>query len=118
MAAHLRFDSKTGRVNARTPYGQHTVDLLQLNDEEMVGYRQSTLQIVRFYQVEIDSLEQQRKQIESSFRGSKISQSDYESALEEIAEELDLARQTLAKQTGELPLPPLQKRRQGLVLLP
>lgn len=118
MASHLRFDSKTGKVSARTFDGQHTIDLLQLNDEEVVSYRLSALQIVRLCQAEIDFLERQRKEVESSFHKSRISQSDYQVALDEIAEELDLARDTLAKQSGELALPPLRKRRAGLVLLP
>lgn len=118
MAAHLRFDAKTGRVEARTPYGQHTEQLLQLNDEAVVGYRLGALTTVRLFEKEVDQLEMLAKEIEKKLRRGEIDQMTHDAEMAEIGEEIELLRVTSARCSGQLPLPPLKAKRLGVQLLP
>ena len=118
MAAHLRFDGKTGRVEPRTPNGTHMEELLQLNDDATVQYRLGTLTTIRLFSAEIDNLERQLKGVDDLLRKDKISQSQHAAEILLINQELATARYTLQTHTGELPLPPLKKQRLGVSLLP
>ena len=117
MAAHIRFDGKTGRVETKTLHGKHMEELLQLNDDALVKYRLSTLRIVRSCSEDIDALEQQLKDIDGLLGNGKISQSQHDAEVLSINAELAEVRYTLQAQSGELPLPPLKKKRLGLALL-
>lgn len=117
MLAHLRFNSKTGQVESKTPHGKHTEELLQLNDEATVQYRLSTLRIVRLSSSEIEELEQQIQQIDGLLRNGNISKNQYDTEVSDINQEIAALRFTIQAQTGELPLPPIQKQRQGIPLL-
>lgn len=117
MAAHLRFNAKTGQVEARTPNGKHTEELLQLNDDAIVQYRLGTLKTVRLYTAEIQQLEYQLKTIAGLLKADTISQTQYDAEVQAINQELACLRYTLQTQTGELPLPPLRKIRLGVSLI-
>lgn len=117
MWAHLRFNSMTGKVEHKTSHGKHTEELLQLNDEATVQYRLSTLRIVHLFSSEIEKLEQQVREIDDLLRKHKISKNQYDTDMSEINQEITELRFTIHAQTGELPLPPLQKQRQGVPLL-
>lgn len=118
MAAHLRFDKKTGRVEPNTPHGIHTEELLQLNEAATVQYRIGTLTTVRLYSAEIEKLERQLKVIAGLLRSGNLSQNSYNVEALSISQELAMARSTMQAHTGELPLPPLKKQRMGVTLLP
>lgn len=117
MATHLRFDSKTGRIETRTPYGKHTEELLQLNDDATVKYRLNTLKIVQLCSAEIKNLEHQLEYLSRLLRDNKISQAQYNVEVQSIKLEQEELHGTMQAQTGELPLPPLRKQRQGITLL-
>lgn len=117
MAGHLRFDSKTGRVEPKTPHGKHTEELLQLNDEAVVQYRLNALKIVQVFSAEIAELELQLKALADMLRRGEISQAKYDLEAQAINQDLAELRHTVQAQTGELPLPPLRAQRQGIVLL-
>lgn len=93
-------------------------ELLQLNDDATVQYRLSTLTTVRLFSAEIDNLEQQLKEVDDLLRKGKISQTQHAAEILVINQDLATARYSLQSHTGELPLPPLRKQRQGLTLLP
>lgn len=118
MAAHLRFDKTTGRVETRTPDGIHTEELLQLNDEALVKYRQSTLSTVNLYLAEIKRLERQQKAIARKLRLGEISQQTHDAEVLAISQAIAGARDTVQMCTGERPLPPLRKQRLGVTVLP
>lgn len=117
MATHLRFNAKTGRVEARSLHGKHTEELLQLNDDTVVQYRLGTLTTVRLYVEEIDQQERQLKALAGKLRAGTISQTQYDAEEQHINQDLDCLCHTLKKQTGELPLPPLPKTRLGVSLI-
>jgi hypothetical protein len=117
MAAHLRFDSKTGRVEARTPNGKHTEELLQLNDEAKVQYRLNTLKIIDVLTVEIKQLERQLKVLFEKLRSGEITQNEYDIAEQSIHQELAILNHIIQTQTGQLSLTPLPKKRFGVSLI-
>jgi hypothetical protein len=117
MASHLRFDAKTGKVVARTPYGEHTEELLQLNDDAVVQYRLGTLTTVRLFAAEIDQLERQLKVLAGQLQVGTISQTQYDDEEQYISQDLAVLCRTLIAHTGELPLPTLQKKRLGVSLI-
>lgn len=117
MAAHLRFDGKTGKVEPKTPDGRHTEDILQLNDDATVQYRLGTLLTVRLYSSEIEQQERKMKAIAGLLRQDQISQTEYDAEILFVSQELALLRRTMQAHTGELPLPPLKKQRLGVSLV-
>ena len=117
MAAHLRFNAKTGMVEARTPYGEHTKELLQLNENTLVQYRLSTLRIVRCLSDEIDRLDLQVKALAGLLRADTISQAQYEEQEQDVNQDLDKLLHTLHALTGQQPLPPLRKKLLGITLI-
>ncbi len=117
MAAHLRFDAKTGKVVARTPYGEHTEELLQLNDNAVVQYRLGTLTTVRLFSAEIDQLERQLKALAGQLQAGTVSQTEYEVEEQHINQDLADLSHTLQAYTGQLRLPPLRKIRLGVSLI-
>lgn len=117
MAAHLRFNGTTGIVEARTPEGKHTEELLQLNDTATVQYRLVTLRTVRMYSAEIDEQEKLLNDVARLFRQGKISQDQFDEEMQLIRQELDDLRRTMQTYSGELPLPPLPRQRLGVSLV-
>ena len=117
MAANLRFDAKTGKVVARTPYGEHTEELLQLNDDAVVQYRLGTLTTVRLFVAEIDQQERLLKALAGQLRSGTISQTQYDAEEQNINQNLADLSHTLQAHTGELSLPPLRKKRLGVSLI-
>ena len=95
----------------------HTEELLQLNDYATVQYRLGTLTTVRLYSAEIEKMERQMKAIAGRLRDDKISQDRHDAELLSISQDLESLYRTLYTHTGELPLPPLQKKRLGYTLL-
>lgn len=117
MASHLRFNSASGAVEPRTPEGQYTEELLQLNDAATVHYRLSTLRTIRMYLSEIDEHEAEVRFVTRLFRDGRISKVDFDVEMTSISSELTELRSTMHSYTGELPIPSLPKQRLGVVLL-
>lgn len=117
MAAHLRFNSKTGVVEPRSPDGQHTEELLQLNDDALIQYRLGTLRTVRMYSTEIEEHERQLLLLARLLREGRIAQDQFDDETLSIQHELEELRSTMKSYTGELALPPLHKQRLGISLL-
>lgn len=117
MAAHLRFDAKTGKVEVRTPYGKHTEELLQLNDDALVQYRLGTLTTFRLLTAEIEQQELQLKAVAERLKADLITQAEYEAEKQAISEDLACLCHTLQAHKGDIPLPPLRKSRLGISLI-
>ena len=116
MASHLRFDGKTGRVDWRTPYGQHTLELLQLNDEASVKYRLATLKTVSLYTQEIESQELARKNLETLLRKGLVTKTQYDQEVASITQEVKVLRSIMSTFTGQLTIPPLRKQKGSVIL--
>lgn len=117
MATHLRFDGKTGLVEAKTPDGQYTEELLQLNEDATVQYRLSALTLVRVFSKETEKLQDQLKALARQLRAGQITQIEYESEERSINHDLADLLRTIQAHTGELPLRPLRRRLNGVDLL-
>lgn len=117
MAAHLRFNAKTGKVEARTLHGEHTEELLQLNDDARVQYRLGTLTTVRLFTAEIEQQELQLKAVAEQLKAGLIAQAEYETEEQAISQDLACLRHTLQAHKGELPFPPLRNIRLGISLI-
>lgn len=116
MAAHLRFNSKTGLVDPKTKDGQYTEELLQLNDEATVKYRLGALKTVQLYDAEIQAHERDLKMLARLLREGKIAQQQFDHEAPLIEQALKDMQHTLQSYTGELPLPPLPRQRLGVPL--
>lgn len=116
MASHIRFDAKSGRMEGRSPHGEHTIDLLQLNDDETVTYRRVAVRTIEALDREISEITRQRKSIEKLFRASRISAADYELELKEIDNDLGVLQSALDMHSGTLPLKSPAKKRLGVSL--
>lgn len=104
-------------IETRSPHGEHTEELLQLNDPASVQYRLGTLRTVRMYSDAIVLHEQQLKDVGRLFRAGKINQSQYDVEILAIQQELDDLRRIMQAYSGELPLPPLRRQRLGVSLV-
>ncbi len=117
MAAHLRFNGTTGLVESRTAEGEHTTELLQLNDAATVQWRVGTLRTVRMYATEIEEQGNLLKAAARLLREGKISQAQFADEEKAIHAELEELHRIMQSYTGDLPLPPLPKQRLGVQLL-
>ncbi len=117
MASHLRFNSSTGEIETRSPHGEHTEELLQLNDPELIQYRRSALTIVRLLKAEIVEAKEEFAVVENAYVAGKITLTQRDSVIAEIQAELDLLMHTLHAQTGELALRPLKKQKLGISII-
>lgn len=117
MAAHLRFNGTTGLVESRTAEGEHTTELLQLNDAATVQWRVGTLRTVRMYATEIEEQGNLLKAAARLLREGKISQAQFADEEKAIHAELEALHRIMQSYTGDLPLPPLPKQRLGVQLL-
>lgn len=118
MAAHLRFDVRSCRIEPRTPWGVHTERLLQLNANERIQFRKRHILTIKICE---DAIANRRRDILELARKVKSGTlSPHEFAAEvlvvnsEIAEMEDL-RDAL---TGAMKLPPLPKTRMRVVVHP
>jgi len=109
MMKHLRFDPTTGKVEALSNFGAHTETLLQLNDDARVKYRLGTLKTIELYQREISELEMQSKKLKIKLRNNEVTQAQFDSAIQDINADINLAKETLQSHDGTLPIPPIKK---------
>jgi hypothetical protein len=118
MSAHLSFNKDTGEITPKTPFGDYTEQLLQLNDSASVAYRIETLYAIKILGNTITALQSDLKTLANSLAKGNISNHDYDREVKEIRNELNLAEKALQRQNGEVPLAPLKKKRFGVALIP
>ena len=116
MASHLRFNKETGLVNARTVYGEFTIELLQLNEEATVQWRLGSLRTIQMYENEIKKHNEFLKNASRSLQCGKISQDQFNNETQPIYQELSELQRIMQSITGELSLPLLPQNRLGVNL--
>jgi hypothetical protein len=117
MAAHLRFDAKSGQVTSRTEHGLHTWDLLQLNDKNLIEYRLNTLATLDALRASVvreqEMVEVLRKQLDDY----AITKDVFDVEVDVIEGRITRFNAAIQSHNGEKPLPPLPRQRNGLTLL-
>lgn len=116
MARHLRFDSVTGKVEARSEFGRHTEMLLQLNDPEFVSYRRQTLLAIQSAENQFRALDAELRALEADAKSGRLSRSEFDGETAQIKEDQLVLRELIESLSGTKPLPPLPKQRNGLAL--
>lgn len=110
MSAHLRYDSKTGEIVAKSDFGRFTAKLLQLNDEASIRYRLVTAEIVANYEAMLAKNAVDLDKLKGLLRAGKISQNEYDLLDRKLSEQREKIILILNVQTGNLPLPDLRAR--------
>jgi uncharacterized protein (TIGR02646 family) len=114
MGDHLRFNAATARMEPRSHHGKHMVNLLQLNAEELVRYREQWLHLHALYEREVVENERQKSILRKRLRTQKIAQADYDYAVIEIDSELATCKRGLEMLNGTMPLSQLRQVRFGV----
>jgi uncharacterized protein (TIGR02646 family) len=114
MGDHLRFNAATARMEPRTQHGQHMVDLLQLNAEELVRYRESWVHLHSLYEREVAENERQKVVLGKQLKGRRMAQADYDEAVITIDSEIAKCKRGLEMLGGTVPLSPLREVRFGV----
>lgn len=117
MAMHLRFNEESGLVEAKSGDGEFTIDLLQLNDEEVVRYRQKLFRMVKLCVDEIAKCRSQLRGLEKRHKKGKVDQATYDQAKAILSQDIEDFTLDMHSFTGELPLPLLPTRRLGVNLV-
>lgn len=107
MAAHLRFNGETGRVDARSPYGEWTAELLDLNNEAARQHRQFVLRQLKRLDAQKVALMNEAKSLQNDLRRNTISTADFAVQKAEIDADLQHCHLDAAMLTGDLPARPL-----------
>ncbi len=110
MAAHLRYDNKSGKIEAKTPFGRFTEHLLQLNDEGAVRYRVMTSNIVSTFEAQLTQIDKELTQLETFLRIGKVTQDEYQECRAQLNTERLQVVDVINAQTGKQPLPNLASR--------
>lgn len=118
MASHLRFNAELGTMEARTPWGEHTQKLLQLDDPATVAFRKSCLLNATLCEREIATLNKRLLALRKKLAKHQISQSDHDAAVAEFQADLAATTELLNAVTGATPLPALPRRRMGVPVHP
>lgn len=117
MASHVRFNARTGRVDARSPHGEHMEELLQLNDKAFVDFRLSIIAVVESLEQSIAEAERILEFLKKALRSGDMAKSKFDREAQIVEARISRFRTALQMQTGELPTPPLPRQRNGIKLL-
>lgn len=113
MASHLRYNSKTCEVEVHnsSSHGEWTIELLKLNDDDVVRYRQLTQVTIAALDFYIKAALAELATLKAELAGGEISQAEYDADATEIMSELEDCRRARASHCGETPLPKLKAQR-------
>ena len=118
MADHLRFDAKTGRIEHRSPWGEHMIELLQLNEAASVQMRKNTLLLARTCEDEIKHHEKELYALSRRLQRGEVPRGDYDLQANNIQGQLAELQSALDSLTGATALPPLRKTRMSISVHP
>ncbi|MDD0986583.1 hypothetical protein [Pseudomonas shahriarae] len=104
MSQHLKFDSATGKMVTRSKFGEHTEELLQLNDPTQVKYRKTILHTLAIAEKELSSLKSQKNELYELHQKNKIKTPIYENEVREIDRSIELIETFIQDNTGTTPL--------------
>ncbi|MDB0568084.1 hypothetical protein AB6Q13_19130 [Ralstonia solanacearum] len=113
MASHLRYNSKTCEVEVHnnSRHGEWTIELLKLNDDVVVRYRQLTQATIAALDFSIKAELAELATLKAELAGGEISQAEYDADATEIMSKLEDYRRARASYCGETPLPKLKTQR-------
>lgn len=118
MASHLRFSQKTGQVDAMSVYGRYTADLLQLNDDATVQWRQSTLLMVSVLEARISDAKEAIEASTKKLKSGQINQAAHDSNVSQLSPKIAELQRALEMLAGTGALAPLRKKRGSVILIP
>lgn len=110
MSNHLRFDARSGCVDYRTVHGEFTRELLELNDEARLSYRQSTLRALARIERDHQDLAKSQAAIDRQLRRGEIDAATHHALTAEVARDLADVMRDAQMLTGEGPARPLPMR--------
>jgi hypothetical protein len=109
MAAHLKFNSTTGKVDTKSTHGKYTEELLQLNEPALVKFRLSALSMESMVRKEIASQSKELTSLADDLRLGIIDHAEYQRDFSKTSARIDSLNYSLQSINGELPLPLIKK---------
>lgn len=100
MWDHLRY--RQAEVEARTPAGLFSLDLLDLNDPELIAYRADVLHLIEINEKAIAEASTIKTEIRRLWKAGKIPEVEYTAAIGELDEQLAKSSSSLARLTGSV----------------
>lgn len=104
MSQHLMFDSSTGKIATRSKFGEHTEELLQLNDPTQVKYRATIFNTLKLAAKELLSLQNQKNELDKFHQESKIKTAIYNDEIRNIEREINFIETFIQDNIGTTPL--------------
>jgi 5-methylcytosine-specific restriction endonuclease McrA len=98
MFKHLRY--KHAVVVDHSDAGKYTIELLDLNDDETVSYRENILHTISVLEEALDELKQLRKKAENARKASKINDAQFDAAMLKLQPKFDATQKALARWYG------------------
>lgn len=117
MADHIRFNSTTGVFDFRSKHGEHTIELLQLNDQSLINWRKQTLFLTNKINSDIVVEKKFIVELNDLLTKKKITQQQYDNELKRAEDNIEMLKNSVNSLTGQTPLPPLRKIRLGVKLI-
>lgn len=105
MFTHLRFVD--GTVEGRTPVGTFAVEKLDLNEPDVVKFRQATFHAIRTTESQLAAISNKLKKLKKKALTGQISQVDFQRAESELIDMRSGLESNLQSWTGMVPLPSL-----------
>lgn len=113
MASHLKFNATTCEVEPVGLHGEFTEELLQLNDQDLIKYRKSTLSIIKLLDAKIRLLKSERSVLAKAHQAGKITAAELAQMLSEVDQELRDLEEAAANQSGAVPVMPVPATKLG-----
>lgn len=98
------FDSSTGKIATRSKFGEHTEELLQLNDPTQVKYRATIFNTLKVAAKELLSLQNQKIELDKLHQESKIKTAIYNDEIKNIEREINFIETFIQDNIGATPL--------------
>jgi len=117
MAAHIRFDAESGRMESRTLHGSHTEDFLQLNEPASVQFRLGTLHTLKLLEAAIAESERELSILRNAILDGAISQTDFMRERNMVEADLFKSRHMQRCLSGTLPLAALPTKQHAAALV-
>ncbi len=110
MTDHLRFDAGSGAFTSHSQHGDHMLELLQLNDEDVVKFRRAAMANARLLQRRLDEAEIEMRQLHRDLTLGRISEADHTRDIGELAADMADLAEAMKLVTGKKKLPSLPRR--------
>lgn len=98
------FDSSTGKISTRSKFGEHTEELLQLNEPTQVRYRATIFNTLKVAAKELLSLQNQKNELNQLYQERKIKTAIYDDETRNIEREINFIETFIQDNIGTTPL--------------